>query len=172
MTHKLDATIVTNPDILPGSVAVEDAHDLVIVVDDTTRETDPLEIVAMMDETTEDRQIVGATTEEIVMTAVRTSDAMIVGHAVVITALVEIVVTIAHAEIDETKESIAVGALMLTEAVMRKSVPDLQHFAVGAKIVIQVNNNIKNRRPHSPSDAIINQYFQMLTFAFFRIPAP
>jgi hypothetical protein len=138
----------------------------VIAADATTQGTDPLGIVAMMVVTTEDRQIAVVTPEGSVTTAA-TSDALNVGHAVVITARAKIDVTIVHAEIDETKESIAEEAPTQTEAVMKRSVPDLQHTAGGAKTTIQVNNNIKNRWPHNPSDAIFNQDFQLLTFAFF-----
>jgi len=143
----------------------------VIAADATTQGTDPLGIVAMMDVTTEDRQIAVVTPEGNVTTAA-TSDALSVGHAVVITAHAKIDVTIAHAEIDATKESIAVGAPTQTEAVMKRSVQDLQHTAAGAKTAIQVNNIIKNRWLHNPSDAITNQDYQLLTFAFFRIPSP
>ncbi len=140
-----------------------------IAADATTQGTDPLGIVAMMDVTTEDHQIAVATLEGNVTTAA-TSDALSVGHAVVITARAKIDVTIAHAEIDATKESIAVEAPTQTEAVMKRSVPDLQHTAAGAKTAIQVNNNNKNRWPHNPSDTIINQDFQLLIFAFLGSP--
>lgn len=140
-----------------------------IAADATTQGTDPLGIVAMMDVTTEDHQIAVATLEGNVTTAA-TSDALSVGHAVVITARAKIDVTIAHAEIDATKESIAVEAPTQKEAVMKRSVPDLQHTAAGAKTAIQVNNNNKNRWPHNPSDTIINQDFQLLIFAFLGSP--
>ena len=169
VTLKLVVTTAISPAILLGSVAVEDAHDQMIV-DATTRGIDLQEIVVMMGVTTEDHQIVEVIPDAANGMTVVTSDALSVGHAAVTTALAEIDATTARVEADATIELIVAEAPLKKESVTKRSAPT-RHTA-GATTAIQVNNKNKNRRPHNPSDANFNQDYNMLTFAYFRIPSP